>query len=507
MARKKTDATGPMDFESMEKGSEDLTQKLGEAFETVILRDYGHLMAPDPIITPFGIQHLDALLGGGVISSDPILLSSTPETGKSTLAFQFSKSFQMIYPNSICVYLDVEGSGNNKSNDFRISRIETFGLDERRFKYEPVVMNVDQTFDLIEKLIQIKRAFEEKLNQEFYVLFIWDSLASTPAPKTAEAENPNSVIGNKARLVSFLLDKYMPLIKFNRCSFVIIDQIRANLKVDGPYVQQEKSVGVFKDYKAASNIYALQHKTQQWIFLSKKKAITPADGMGIDGWFMDVFTEKNKLAPSQHSVTCVFDKKTGLDKFWSEFYFLMEPTLSEKKIYKNSPPASLFMMKKTGSRVKLQVKDDDGKKQWESDNFYRKDAKSKYETDPEFKQWFDYAVQVSVYNRITQGIFKCDVGEYDQSQEACVVDPDIHNILETAATPDANPVPVDSGQVAPPLEINPDELENMVGMQEQTTKPETDVQQVGEDYFLQGGENPEGSDYKSVFEEGQQPQS
>ena len=82
MARKKTaDAAAPMDFSSMEKGSEDLTQKLGQAFETVILRDYGHLMAPNPLITPFGIQHLDALLGGGIISSDPIMISSTPETG------------------------------------------------------------------------------------------------------------------------------------------------------------------------------------------------------------------------------------------------------------------------------------------------------------------------------------------------------------------------------------------------------------------------------------------
>jgi hypothetical protein len=47
MARKKTE-TQQMDFDSMEKGSEDLTQKLGEAFETVIMRDYGHLRAPDP---------------------------------------------------------------------------------------------------------------------------------------------------------------------------------------------------------------------------------------------------------------------------------------------------------------------------------------------------------------------------------------------------------------------------------------------------------------------------
>ena len=325
--------------------------------------------------------------------------------------------------------MDVEGSSGNDTSQFRQSRIEIFGLDTNRFKYEPIVIDVQGIFDLILKLIEIKKAFEEKLQKEFYVAFVWDSIASTPAPKTAEAENPNSIIGNKARLLSFLLDKYTPSIKFNRVTFICIDQIRANLKIEGPYVQQEKSVGTFKDFKAASNIYSLQHRTQQWLFLSKGKMIPASDGLGIDGWFMHIHTEKNKLAPSSHAVTVVFDKKFGIDKFWSEFYFLLEATPSEKKIYKNSPPTRLFMMKKTGSRVKLVVKDENGNKQWESESFYRKNAKQKYIEDKEFRQWFDYAMQISVHQRITQGIFKCDIGEYDETDANECIDPTIQNIV------------------------------------------------------------------------------
>ena len=482
MARKKT-SVEKVDLDSLEKAEQGLTEKLGEAFDKIILSEYGHLLAPDPIITPFGIQHLDALLGGGIVSSDPIMFSSTPETGKTTLAFQFSSVFQKIYPNSVVVYLDVEGSGNNKNSEFRQSRIEIFGLDETRFKYEPIVMNVDGIFELINRLVSIKKVFEEKLGKEFYIAFIWDSIASTPGPKAVEADSPNSIIGNKARQVGFLLDKYGPQIKFNRVTFVCIDQIRANLKIEGPYAQSEKSVGVFKDFKSATNIYALQHKTQQWLFLSKKKLISPADGMGIDGWFMDIYTEKNKLAPSQHAVTCVFDKKTGISKFWSEFYFLMEPIPSEKKIYKNSAPASLFMMKKEGSRVKLVVRDEHGEEKWRSDTFYRKNAKEKYNTDQEFRQWFDFAVQVSVYNRITQGIFKCEIGEYDDTNNQCIIDETIHNVV--ADTLDESPLP----------NFNP----------ETPTAPQgEEVPQVSEDFFVSQEESPGEEGYKPVFEE-QQP--
>jgi hypothetical protein len=486
MARKKTDIA-KVEYEGMEKGSEELSQKLGEAFEKIIMNEYGHLKAPNPIMTPFGIQHLDALLGGGIVSSDPVLFSSTPETGKSTLAFQFSSVFQSIYKNSVVVYIDIEGSGNQKSNEFRKSRIEIFGLDTQRFRYEAIVLNVDGVFELINRLIQIKNTFEEKLKQEFYVAIIWDSIAATPGPKAGEAESPNSIIGSKARQVGFLLDKYTPTIKFNRVSFICIDQIRANIKIDGPYVQTEKSVGVFKDFKSATNIYALQHKTQQWLFLSKGKAITPADGMGIDGWFMHVFTEKNKLAPSHHAVTCVFDKMHGIDKFWSEFYFLFEPTPSERKIYKNSPPAALFMMKKDGTQVKLVVRDEHGTEQWRSAKFYRKNAKEKYNEDPEFRQWFDYAVQVSVYNRITNGIFKCDMGEYNAEAEQCVLDETIHNVV-------ADALDSDGPDYEPPE--TPDVPENYSG----EDGPEETTDQVGEDYFLnQGNDDPSSPGYKSVF--------
>jgi len=84
MARKKEtveNGSSNLDSSNFAPADEGIAEKLGEAFEKIITRDYGYARAPKPYVTPFGIQHLDALLGGGIISSAPVVLSSTPETG------------------------------------------------------------------------------------------------------------------------------------------------------------------------------------------------------------------------------------------------------------------------------------------------------------------------------------------------------------------------------------------------------------------------------------------
>jgi len=402
---------------------------LGKAFGLYIEKNYANVITPEPIITPTGIRHLDALLGGGIVSSGPVLLSSTPETGKSTFAFQFSSIFQKHYENSIIVYIDIESAGT-KSNEYRVSRIDTFGLNNDRFRYQSMTMDVLTLFDLFDKIIKLKIQAEEKLGKEFYVLIVWDSIASTPSSKTAAAENPDKIIGTKARQISFCLDKYMPIFKFNKITFIGIDQVRADLKIEGPYApRNEISVGRFKnrDIKAASNIYQLQHSVQQWLFLSRGSAITSTDGFGIDGWYVEIYSEKNKLAPSQNSINCIFSKSHGIDKFWSEYVFLQEKTPTEKKIYKEDKKLPFpLMIKTSGSYNYLDVLDPNNPEvKYTSTKFYRKDAKKKYESDEEFRNWFEYALNLSVQNRIINSMFKTvpvssdvdDNSELDENSE------------------------------------------------------------------------------------------
>lgn len=426
------------------------TLLLGEAFKAILSKTYGHLRAPEPIVTPTGIAHLDALLGGGIVSSGPVLFSSTPETGKSTFAFQFSSIFQKTYPNGLVVYLDIEASGNVASSEFRVNRTEAFGIDMQRFKYEPIVLDVMQVFELIETLVSLKKQFEDKIGKEFHILIVWDSIASTPSSKVDTAENHNQVIGHKARQLSFCLEKYSPLLKFNRITFIGIDQVRADMKIEGPYAQKESSVGTFKDIKSATNIYALMHNVQQWVFLSKKKQISLAEGIGIDGWYVDIHSEKNKLAPSKHSITCVFDKNHGLDKFWSEYTFLEEVTPSEKKIFKDKTPPFPFMIKKSGNQIVLQVSNpDDASINYKSQPMFRKNAKKMYDTSEEFRGWFDYAVQLSVYYRIVKGIFQHNIAA-NESPLGVPLDEEISAPLLDEYLPNEAMYETQSAPVLPP---------------------------------------------------------
>jgi len=119
-------------------------------------------------------------------------------------------------------------------------------------------------------------------------------------------------------------------------------------------------------------------------------------------------TEKNKVAPSKNNVTCVFNKYSGIDKFWSEFVFLSEMTYTEKKIFKapNKLYFPLCIDKSTDKKSSLIAYDPEGKKIYESSPLFKKEFKEKYMNDNEFKQWFDYCVDISCQQRITNGMFK-----------------------------------------------------------------------------------------------------
>lgn len=64
-----------------DKKDRDYSSILRQAFETTLTNKYQNFVPPNPLVTPTGIRHLDALLGGGITSSSYVFLSSTPETG------------------------------------------------------------------------------------------------------------------------------------------------------------------------------------------------------------------------------------------------------------------------------------------------------------------------------------------------------------------------------------------------------------------------------------------
>ena len=150
--------------------------KLAKAFDSILTKNYGHNIAPSPYITKSGFgRHVDCFLGGGFTSSLPILFSSSPESGKSTAAMQFCSSFLKEHQNGIIVYLDIENAASASCLDNNITdRIEVFGIDRSKFLYRPLVITLEETFKLIEDLVEIKKKLEDYSKREYRVLFIWD---------------------------------------------------------------------------------------------------------------------------------------------------------------------------------------------------------------------------------------------------------------------------------------------------------------------------------------------
>jgi len=415
--------------------------KLTTAFEQLINRDYGQCIAPPPYVTPSGFgRHIDVFLGGGFTSSLPILFTSTPESGKSTAAFQFAANFIKTHENAVVVYLDVENAAAAIDQSNIMSRIDTFGIDRTKFLYKPLVTTLEQVFELIQSLVEIKKKLEEHAKAEYQVLFIWDSLASTSISKETQVDDPNSVIGLKARMITHLLAKYKAMFLMNKVTTLIIDQVRANIQIQNPYApRDEKGVGSFgASHKAATNVNSLQHSIAQWLFLSKKEILHPGDGLGVDGWVLELFTEKNKLAPSNYTAQVVLDKKFGIDPIISEYWFMSNMSKWEiKNTGKNESKLNYPLAVVTEGRSKVVCIYDPKTKAVvkKSEKFTEKNFYEKYYKDKEFKNIFDTAVDLSVTYRIKVGYFRETINGIQPPEE---------QTIKTIEIEEGNMVSVDS---------------------------------------------------------------
>lgn len=412
----------------------DAARLLKTAFDTHISNKYGAMTPPAPYITPFGVKTLDALLGGGFQSSAPIGISSTPETGKSTISLQFAASFQRAHQNCVAVYINIEepssdeGDGtmagvtveNNTAYQSINDRIQAFGIDPTRFSNKPAELNVKQVFDMIRELITIKRKIQDKTGNEFRILIIWDSIAATPSSKDASAEDPNEIIGFKAREMTFNLSKIKADISMERVSFILIDQVRANMKIESRFqaATNERGVGDFGNYKSATAVSALQHNLRQWLWISKGTKLKPSDPLGVDGWIMNVYTEKNKLAPSQFYIPLIFDKKWGVIPHFSEYHFLKEKTKTEMRYWPN-PKKLVYpfcITSSANSKVLKVIDPQTGNTLYDSGKFMERRFQERWSTDSEFKYWFDKAVEISIEQRLRAALFRDSDGVVEIAQ-------------------------------------------------------------------------------------------
>lgn len=411
--------------EVTKQASRELAEELASAFDDFTIEKYGTLNPPDPYVTPTGIRPLDALLGGGLMSSSMICFSSTPETGKSTIAYQFARQFLDVHENGLVVYFDVEGTGgelekNSYATIFQESRAETFNLvDDPRFKYNRRPYNIKDFFEYLDGLIEKKREIQARTGSEIKILFILDSVTALSYSRIDGVEDFDKIPGKRAAELSFYLIKWKQNFAYDRVTMISIDQLKAAMSIKGQYEQaDEKTVGTWRNTKSATGVWTFQHAISQWLFFSKGQEINPAKfpALDIDGWMVNVVTEKNKNTTGKHQLSLVFDKRNGLNKFWSEFVFVSSYCPTEVSFMRgNWEPNIPLMIKTEGAYSVLEVINPlTGEVEYSSKKFFKKNAKKMYDEDLEFRKWFDIAVDYSCKERISNGLLKIDVNKFEE---------------------------------------------------------------------------------------------
>ncbi len=194
---------------------------------------------------------------------------------------------------------------------------------------------------------------------------------------------------------------------------------------------------------------------------------------------MNVYTEKNKLAPSQYSVPIVFDKKFGAIPILSEYVFLRDMTKVERKYWKTENKLQYPLSISTSANSKMLTVLDPTTHAvlYKSDKFMERNFINKYRQDPEFQHWFNKAVDIAVDQRIGVALFRNDPAAQDRATEVITsvnqggtqeeiienqnlaqqFDPDLNPVDEQQSNDIQSPTMIVPGNYTPRIEESPEE--------------------------------------------------
>lgn len=269
-------------------------------------------------------------------------------------------------------FLDAEESMTTK---------RLYNLGVRKPKLKPYSdITAEKVFKYLEGLCLFKR---EKKMIDTPSIVVWDSIANTLSEKEREADDINSVIGYKARMLSMLIPKYVSKCSEHNICLLAINQLREKIQM-GPFQQAPdlKFMGASKDMPGGST---LKFNAFQLVSVNIKTAIDstkPESKYPFDGFVSKIKCIKNKLFTPNVEIEAIADFYNGFSNFWTNYNFLA----NTKRI-------------KTGAWNYI-IDDPEVKK------FRTKDAEKMYNEDEKFRETFDRVVKEAIQNDI--------VDKYDQ---------------------------------------------------------------------------------------------
>jgi RecA/RadA recombinase len=315
-------------------------------------------------VIPTGIDLLDAILGGGFAVGSLNIVVGQPGSGKSMLAMQAQGNAQRIYRGKLLAsYLDSEEA---------TTTIRLANLGVRNPMIKPYVdITVEKVFRFIEGLCIFKH---EKKIVNVPSFIVWDSIANTLSIKEREAEDPNSVIGYKARLLSILIPKYVSKIGTYNICLVAVNQLRDVIQM-GQFTTP-RDLRFMSSHKDMPGGNVLKFNAFQLLEM-KVKGILKPEMYDFEGIKVGVKCVKNKLFPPNVEILLIGDFVRGFSNFWTNFDFLKETN----------------RLKAGAWNYLISLPDK---------KFRTKDAPQLYKENNDFKNAFDVAVKDAIQKDIVE---------------------------------------------------------------------------------------------------------
>lgn len=311
-----------------------------------------------------GIDLVDAILGGGFAIGALSMIVGQPGSGKTMLAIQTIAQGQLQYNGKLLgMFLDSEEATTTV-------RLANLGV-----KYPKIKPYTDITVEKVFKIIEGLSVFkQQKKIVDVPGIVVWDSIANTLTQKERETDDPNSVIGYKARLLSILVPKYVAKCAQNNICFLSVNQLRDSLAM-GQFAPppELKLMGAQKTIPGGN---ILRFNAFQLVEMKVKSVISPGKAedsskYGFEGTIVKVKCVKNKLFSPNVEVEVVGSFTSGFSNFWTNYNFL-------KNTKRLNSGAWNYLVSLPNTK------------------FRAKDALEIYNTDSEFKTKFDEEVKDAI---------------------------------------------------------------------------------------------------------------
>lgn len=314
-------------------------------------------------VIPTGIDVMDTVLGGGFAVGSLGIVVGAPGCGKTMLSIQTMGQAQLKYKGAMVHFLDAEEATT-------ILRLSNLGV-----RYPKIKPYNDMTVEKVFKFIEGLCLFKEKAGIiDVPSIVVWDSIANTLSEKERESEDPDKVIGYKARVLSILTPKYVAkLSKYNIC-LLAVNQLRDKISM-GQFTPSA-DLKFLSHTKNMPGGQVIKYNANQLVEMKISAKLDSEKDYGFDGFVATAKCVKNKLFSPNVDVELVGNFVTGFNNFWTNYRFLA----NTKRI--KTGPWNQFM-------------EDSEARKWRT-----KDSEEKYNTEEWFKEHFDSALKEALQTEL-----------------------------------------------------------------------------------------------------------